>query len=254
MLMEGAGEDGVAALFTVSSTMVPGASGTTDFVIEFGLFAGTSGVPFASSTYRHTNGATSSTFTFTSQRLIDTGVVVYLKARTWAGVSPVLSTSSVVVVRAGGPTGPQGPQGDQGIQGEQGPIGLTGSAGGGYATLDAISTPFDSDADPGSSVFTNQNLPYPVGTQKPALAFLIRNLASYAGRRVVRRFTASGDVSGASDREAGQVNYLTSNNQLLLTINTSGSLSEVPVAQVRMGTGNPAAGTYPPGTVYFKVI
>ena len=68
-------------------------------------------------------------------------------------------------------------------RGPQGPIGLTGSAGGGYATLDAISTPFDADADPGSSVFTSQNLPYPVGTQKPALAFLIRNLASYAGRR-----------------------------------------------------------------------
>lgn len=254
MLMQGSAEDGISAMFTVTASMRPGASGTASFVIELGLFAGTAGTPFASSTYQHTNGATVSTYTYTAQRLIDTGTAVYLKARTWAGVSPDLTATTVAVVRAGGPTGPQGPQGIQGIQGEEGPIGLTGSAGGGYANFDALSTPFDSDADPSGSLFTNQNLPYPVGTQKPAVPFLIKNLAAYTGRRIVRRFTASGDVSGATDREAGQINYLTSNNSLLLTINTSGSLSEVNVAQVRMGTGNPAAGTYPPGTIYCKVI
>ena len=254
MLLEGTAENGIAALFTVTASMRPGASGTADFVIEFGLFAGTAGTPFVSNTYRHTNGATVSTHTFTGQRLIDTGTVIYVKARTWAGVSPDLTGTSVTVVRAGGPTGPQGEQGPIGATGPQGPIGLTGSAGGGYATIDAISNPFDSDADPSGSLFTGQNLPYPVGTQKPAFAFLIRNLASYAGRRIVRRFTASTDVAAASDREAGQVNYLTSDNSLLLTINTSGTLSEVNVAQVRIGTGNPPAGTYPPGTIYCKVI
>lgn len=253
LLIDGTGDDGVASLFTVSATMQPG-SGSDDFVIELGLFAGTAGSPFASSTFQHTNGATAGTYTFTAQRLVDTGVVVYLKARTWASVSPVLTATSVTVARAGGPTGPTGPQGPQGEQGEQGPIGLTGSAGGGYTSFDALSTPFDSDADPGGSVFTGQNLPYPVGTQKPAVPFLIRNLASYAGRRIVRRFSTSGDVAGASDREAGQVNYLTTDNSLLLTISTSGVLSEVNVAQVRIGTGNPPAGTYPPGTIYCKVI
>lgn len=254
MLIEGSGDDGIAVLFTISTNMRPGASGTADFVIEFGLFAGTAGTPFASSTYRHTNGATVSAWSTTVQRLVDTGTEVFLKARTWATVSPELTTTSVTLTRAGGPTGPTGPEGPQGPEGEQGPIGLTGSAGGGYATMDALSTPFDSDADPGGSLFTGQNLPYPVGTQKPAVPFLIRNLASYVGRRIVRRFSAAGDVSAATDREAGQINFLTGNNSLVLTVSNSGTLSEVNVAQVQMGTGNPPAGTFPPGTIYCKVI
>ena len=253
--LQGEHPDGLEVVFTLAATVRPGASGTEDVLLEVGLFAGGAGTPFAVSKFKHTHGATTSTFTFTSQRLVSTGTAVMVKARAFnTAVSAQLTSTVLTVCRAGGPTGPTGIQGPIGATGPIGPTGPTGSAGGGYATMDALSNPADSDADPGGSASTTQALPYPLGTQKPAIPFLIKNLANAVQKRFVRRFDTITSAQAATDREVGQVNFATTTSALYLTVDRSGTTTDVPLSQVMMGTGDAPAGTYPVGTVYYKII
>ena len=248
--------NGASILLTPSIMIVPGGGGTETFRVELGVFTGANTTPFASSIFTHANGSTPSTFTFTTQYLIpqgltDIGIGVRITA---ASVGPVVSFASLGLSSTGGADGGPGPEGPAGPEGPQGSIGPPGNANSGFVAFDSITqSGVDSDADPGGTTGTpNQGLPYPLGSQSPAVPWFIKNLVNSAAKRVVRRFADESAMTAATDKEVGQVAFLSSNNSLRLMTSVGGTPTPATIAQVTYGTTDPT-GTYPAGTIYFKV-
>ena len=255
VVLVGAHPDGVSTLLSVSMAVRPGAAGTEELTFEIGLFTVGAATPFASQTFRHTSGAIPSVFALTASTLVSTGTAVRVMARTWDGaVSPVVDSVELVVTRAGGPKGPPGGSGPIGATGPTGPAGSAGNSGTGYSTLDALDSTGDSDVDPTGSDENSQGLPYPTGALAPRIPFFLRNLAGVLATRVLRRFDTTASLTGAADIEVGQIGFVAEDNSLHISVDAgSGTIGQPLVAQLTYGTGDPPAGTFPTGTLYFKV-
>lgn len=253
ILLEGVGASGMASLLSPQVTLMSNAVDTADFNFEVGLFLGAAGAPFASTSFRHSNGVTANTYSFTAQMLVAANTEIFLKIRTWAVASPTVSSAVVAISRAGGPKGPAGPTGPEGPVGDQGIQGLPGDSGTGYGTFDTLVTGGGSDNLPAGSPTTGQGLPYPTGAMSPAIPAYIKNLADNASKWIVRRFTSSTDILTATDVASGQVAYVTGNASYQGVVEIAGVKKLGIIAQVMYGTGDPPAGTHPAGTIYIKV-
>ena len=253
--MQGVGDTGIAAVISPQVTMISSTGVLTAFNFEVGLFLGTSGTPFASSTFRHDQGVTANTYSFTAQMLVPENAEVYLKVRTWATSAPQVTAAVVSLSRAGGPKGDLGPIGPTGAVGATGPQGIAGNSGTGYGTMDALDSAGDSDVLPTGSQNTLQGIPYPLGTMAPALPAYLKNTANAVSKWIVRRFTNSADVLAASDVAPGQVAYVSATASFHGVSQIGGVNKLNYIAQVIWGpTDPPTTGVYPAGTIYLKVV
>jgi hypothetical protein len=246
--------NGIAVIVNPSVVVRPGSSGTESFRIEVGVFLDTAGVPFASNVFTHSNGATPSTFNTTFQYLLAAQGDLRVAVRViGAAVSPEITFASMAIANTGGALGPPGPAGAKGDIGSSGPAGPPGNSNSGFATLDGLDSQGDSDALPTGTSKNSQGITLVSGSLRPALPAFINAVAADIQKRFVRRFATETEMNSASDKEVGQLAFLSSNNSLRVITSVGGTPTPATVAQVSMGTTDPPAGTYPAGLIYFKV-
>lgn len=247
--------NGIGIMASVMVQVAPAAGLTETFSIEIGLFESGSGSPFASSTFNHTKGSSSTPFSFSAQHLLVNEADIEVGVRVFGSTqSPVLSFASLSLANTGGAAGPQGNQGPAGPQGIPGPIGPPGDANSGFGSFNSVAAGNASDTEVAGGSLTEQSMPYPVGTLAPHVPYFMRALAEAVSKRVVRRFSDADAMGAAADKEVGQLAFLSSNKSLRLVVDSSEGAISATVAQVAYGTGQPAAGTYPAGTIYLQVV
>lgn len=164
------------------------------------------------------------------------------------------SARAMNIVQVGaGPAGPIGPVGPPGSQGAQGPIGPSGSAGGGYATLDALTTDVNSADVPNGTltVTPDQGLPSPAGTQQPNIVYFWNQFVAKIEPLLVRAYaTATARNTQRSIAPAGSLSYVQDVHALYVHDTSAEHL----IAQVVVSTGAPpTAAGQPLGGIWLQI-
>jgi hypothetical protein len=246
--------DGVAVLGSLSVSLRTASPSSEQLTVELGLFADDDPNPFASDTIVHTTGTTPGRYSFSGVGRFDSGAVISARMRLAVAPSSAVlecTFAELALARTGGAPGVQGPQGPPGLKGDPGPQGIPGNAGTGYGTFAGINAA--ADTYPGTISDNAQGLPLPSGTDVPAIPAIFKTMSTRLAKLVVRRHADRNSMMNAPDSEAGQINYLDSNSAFMVENMLAGVRTYAPLAQVLYGTGDPPLGSWPAGSVYFKV-